>query len=200
MALHFKSNILWSFSWDISVIDCWLVPSCWSDKCSLILLLVLGCDFKFSVGHIQIRDMDFLPLPTWGKSWWGCRLGVTSCWRQLIVFIDIKYQSSSLPKTSFVDFWTLYFAFTGLSFVDPEIFPLMWFQIVCGPNTNWTYRFSSPTVLWTFVARVTVVWFLLSSSIYWMSASKSYRFLPVYLSVYFSSSGRSNKEIGELIY
>ena len=94
----FKNNFLWVFSCSIRVVDCWLVPSCWSDKCSLILLLVLGCDIKFSVDHIQIRDMDFLPLPTWVKSWWGCRLGVTSCWSQLIVFIDINIIQVHCPR------------------------------------------------------------------------------------------------------
>ena len=74
-------------------------------------------------------------------------------------FYWYKYHSSSLPKTSFVGFWPLHFAFTGLSFVDPEKFPLVWLQIVCGPYTNWTYRFAYPTVLWTVVSRVTVVWF-----------------------------------------
>ena len=43
---------------------------------SLILGLVLGCGRKLSVGRIQTRTTDLIPLQVCGSWWHGFRLGV----------------------------------------------------------------------------------------------------------------------------
>ena len=46
---------------------------------SLILKLVLGCDWKLSVGRIQNGHTNFLPPNDCGRSWRGWQLSVTTC-------------------------------------------------------------------------------------------------------------------------
>ena len=42
------------------------------DQRSFILKLVLGCDWKFSLGRIQTGHMDLLPSQACERLWWGC--------------------------------------------------------------------------------------------------------------------------------
>ena len=95
-------TILWCISYHIHVVD--FLPVClhWSDQSSLILKLVIRCNWTFSLGHIQTGLTDFLPLQVCGRSWWGCRLGIQTCLLQLIAFLDPKYSSSSPRMPSFL--------------------------------------------------------------------------------------------------
>ena len=56
------------------------------------------------MGRIQTGYMDFLPLQVCERSWKFCRLSVQTCLLQFISFLDLKYPSSYLFKTFFVDF------------------------------------------------------------------------------------------------
>ena len=82
------------------------------------LKLVLRCVRKLSVGHIQNGHTDFLPQHVCGRLWWGLWLGVKTCLNQLIDLLDIKYPSSSLFNTSFVDYWIVCIEFIGLVFIN----------------------------------------------------------------------------------
>ena len=81
-------NLFCSFSFDLIIIDCWLVFSCWLYQSLLITILVLVYDFKLYVICIQTGHRDLLPSNFCGMPWQGCRLGVTSCWHKYIVLID----------------------------------------------------------------------------------------------------------------
>ena len=70
----------------------------------MILKPFPGCVSKLSMGRIQTGYMDFLPLQFCERSWKVCRLSVQTCSLQLISFLDLKYPSSYLFKTFFVDF------------------------------------------------------------------------------------------------
>ena len=43
----------------------------------LILKLFLGCDCKFSVGHIRTRHTDLLPPQVCSRLWWGWRFFIS---------------------------------------------------------------------------------------------------------------------------
>ena len=86
----FWSTVFCSLSLNIRIIDCWLVFFCWSYKHLLILIFFLGYDIKLSVGCTQIGHVYLFPLQDWKSLWQGCRLGINSCWRQLISFLDLK--------------------------------------------------------------------------------------------------------------
>ena len=85
--------------------------------------LVLGCDWKLSVGLTQTGHMDLLPPQVYGSSWRGHRLSFTTCWRQYNILLDIKYYLSYLDNTFFVDCWLVYITFNVSAFIDPETFP-----------------------------------------------------------------------------
>ena len=85
-----------------------------------------------SLWEIYNQSTDFLPLQDWGRSWQGFWLCVHSCWRQLIVLLSQKFISSSFTNTSFVDFWPIYFAFSGSAFIDIETCPQVWLEISVG--------------------------------------------------------------------
>ena len=57
------------FFYHLYVVDLWHMRSHWSDQHSFILKLVLRCDCKFSVGHIQTRNIYFLLLYVCGRLW-----------------------------------------------------------------------------------------------------------------------------------
>ena len=54
------------------------------DLRSLILKLFIGCDFKFSVGRIQIAHMDFLPSQSCGRLWRWCQFFYCTCHHQSV--------------------------------------------------------------------------------------------------------------------
>ena len=98
----------------------------WQYQRLLILKLFLGCDCKLLVGRIQTRHTDFLPPQVCGRLWRGFRLDIQTCSLQLIVYLDLRYPSSSSFKPSFVDFWLVCIIFIGSAFIDPETFHRMW--------------------------------------------------------------------------
>ena len=104
LAIFLSIIVLWGFCCHLCVVACWPVFYNWLDQSSLILKLFLGCDSKFSVGHIQTVHTDFLPPQVFVRSWIGCWLGVHNCFLQMIYFIDKKSPSSSSFEPSFVDF------------------------------------------------------------------------------------------------
>ena len=76
----FQIIVLRSFSFDGSVVDCWLVCSHWSVQHSLILILVLGCDRKLSVERVQSGYMYLLHPHDLVRLWQGLWSDLTSCW------------------------------------------------------------------------------------------------------------------------
>ena len=115
--------ILWGFSYHICVIDCWTVCYYLSDKCSLVLKLVLMRVSKFSVSRIQTGHTDLLPPQVCVRSWQGCRLGVQNCSLQCIDLIDLKYPSRYLFNPYFVGGWLVCFIFIESVLVDPKTCP-----------------------------------------------------------------------------
>ena len=150
-------TVLWSFSYHIFGVDFWPVCLHWSDQRSLILKSFLRYDYKLSMGQIQTRHTNFLPLHVCGRLWRGCRFGVQNCLIQLIAFRDLKYPSSSSFKPNLVDFRLVCIIFIGSEFIDPETCPRVWLQIVYGLYPNRTYWFSSPAGLWKVMTTVLVL-------------------------------------------
>ena len=103
----------------------------WSRYLSLIVI-------KIVCGMCTNRYTGFFPPQDLGRSWWGWWLVVHYFWHQWIICIDLKYPSSSLTKTDFVDFLPLFFASTESAFIDPDNFPWMLLKIVYGFYTNHT--------------------------------------------------------------
>ena len=57
----FRRTVIWSFfNLNLSIVDFWLVCLCWSNKSSLITIILLGCDLKFSVGHMMCSSSRYL--------------------------------------------------------------------------------------------------------------------------------------------
>ena len=96
----------------------------------MILIIVLGCDWKVSVGHIQTGSKDLLPLQAWGRLWQGLCLGVHYCWRQSIVLLDLTLLSSSSQNNPFVDFYLCI-----LNLLNHNLFTLKFFL-------NWYFKLS----------------------------------------------------------
>ena len=62
--------------------------------------------------------------------------------------------------------WLFLFVLIISELIDPDTFPWVWYQIVCGPYSNRTYGFSYLAWSRKFVARVTVGCSYLLTSIY----------------------------------
>ena len=118
---------------------------------------------------------------------------VYSCWCLSTALVDLKYPSSSLHKTSFVDCWYVYFAFIRSAFIDHNNCPRVLLKIVCALYTNHTYRFSFFEVSRKVVLRVTVVWLHLSSSIYLLASRQSYKKLFILVHICFRSRKRKKE-------
>ena len=54
-----QSTFLWSFIFNINVVDCWLVYLRWSGQTSFVLILFLGCAIKIALGCIQNGHTDY---------------------------------------------------------------------------------------------------------------------------------------------
>ena len=76
----------------------------------------------------------------------------------LAAFLYLKSPSSSYSKTYFL-FLTFLFLFTVSAVIDPETFPRVQLQIVCGTYTNRKYIFDSSASLWKVMSKVTVLLF-----------------------------------------
>ena len=68
----------------------------------MILKPVLRRVRQLAVGCIQTRHTDFLPPQVYGRSWRGFRVGVHTCFYQLIALINIKHPSNYLWMPSFL--------------------------------------------------------------------------------------------------
>ena len=144
-SIYYLSSIgLWSFSNHLCTINCWLFCSNWSGQRSLILKLVLGWVSKLSVGLIQTGHMDFLPIQVFPRSWQGCQLGDQTCLLQFNAFLDLKYPSIYLFKSSFG------IIFIGSAFINPETFPQVCYPSISGLYLNCTYIFDSFPSLFMF--------------------------------------------------
>ena len=58
------------------------------DQRSLILKLIIRCDYKLSVVHTQIGHTDLLPQQACGRSWRGWQFCIFTCHYQLIDWIQ----------------------------------------------------------------------------------------------------------------
>ena len=68
-----------------SLVNYWPVFLYPFDKNAFILILLIRCDIKLYMTHIQTRHTDLLPLKSWGRSWQGW----SSCdWNYHYQFID----------------------------------------------------------------------------------------------------------------
>ena len=130
---------------------------------------------KKNVGCIQILHKGLLSLQACGRLWQGCRLVDNTCSHQLIALLDIYFPLRYLYKPYFVDFWLLFIAFTGSAFIDPETCTRLCLHIFCKAYSNWTYKFDFPACLLEVVARFSVVWLRMLSSIDWLDPSQSYQ-------------------------
>ena len=63
------------------------------------------------------------------------------------------------------------FVLIGSAFIDPEAFPRVWLQILCGTYPNCTYGFAYPVLLWKVVVRVNVDCSWLLKPIDWFASS-----------------------------
>ena len=151
--IYSSSIFIWSFSYHIFIVDFWPVCFHWSDQLLLILKLSLGCDYKFSVGHIQTGHIYFLTPQVCGSLCRGCRLCVYTCLLQLIDLLYLKSPSSSSFKPSFVYCWLLCIIFIASVLIFPETCPRVCSKIFSGTYPNQTYRFASPAGLWRFWQR-----------------------------------------------
>ena len=72
--------------------SCWLFNflPCWLYQRSLKPILILGCDWKLSVGFIQTRHMYLLPIKVCGRLWWGWRLCGFTFHHQLIDWLQVN--------------------------------------------------------------------------------------------------------------
>ena len=86
----FQNTFIWSFSFDRTIVRVSTYFFHWSDQFLFIVILVLRCDGKFSVGWIQTGHMNFLPLRSWKRLSWGCQLCVHAFWHQFIVLICLN--------------------------------------------------------------------------------------------------------------
>ena len=87
------------------------------DQRSLIMKIVLGCDWKLSVGHIQTIHTYLIPPRACPRSWWGFWFCDCTFWNQ---YIDWLQGSSSSLKTNW---WIL----GGLFINITEDFSFCWF-------------------------------------------------------------------------
>ena len=67
--------------------DCWPVYFEFIDWCSLILKIVLRCDWKLSSSHIQIRQTHFIPPQACVRVWQGCRFSDCTFHHQYIEWL-----------------------------------------------------------------------------------------------------------------
>ena len=125
LIIYLSNIVLWIFSYHIWVVDCWPFFPHWTDQRSLNLKLVLGWDWKVSVGCIQTIHMYLLSAYVCGRSYIGCRLGVQTCLLQFIDLLYLKSPSSSLFKPSFVDFWLF------VSYLLDQIVLILKLVLVC---------------------------------------------------------------------
>ena len=164
-----STHLIWSFSFDLNIFDCWLVCLHWLYQHFSILKLVLRYVRKFSAGRILNGHTDFLPSQVWGRLCWRCRLVVHTSSYQLFLFIGLKYPSSSSIKTSIVDFWLV-----SLHWLDNNVLPWNLYSGVLAIfyrlHPKQTYGFSPPRYLGKVMERVPDVLLHLSSSIHWQSA------------------------------
>ena len=145
--IYSSSIVLWSFSYNNCVVDCWHICFNWSDQSSLILKLVLGCDWNFM--WAESKPYIWICLPRRFVEGCGENFSI-----QLVALLDLKYLSSYLFKTCFVNCWLVRITFIGSEFIYPKTCPWVWLKILSGMYPNQTYGFASIAVLWKVVARM----------------------------------------------
>ena len=88
---------VFSLGYQLSYLSCWFL-TCFFAFIGSVCIDTETCPWvllKLSVGHIQTRRTDLIPLQICGRLWRGFRLGVQNFLFQFNALLDIKFPSSS---------------------------------------------------------------------------------------------------------
>ena len=97
--------LLWDFSFDWKNVGFYFSYSLIGSQSIDPETFPYVCYKIFCGIYIQTIHTDLIPLWVWIRFWKGWRLGVDTCYHQLIAFIDIKYFQVHQPRLSLLIFY-----------------------------------------------------------------------------------------------